>query len=207
MGCKSFGRRQFLWAGWWPWVRRPGSRPSSVTDFTGRPWTSQFPSWACIPLVAVKDETRRLQSSFLKAYKMACWQKQSERATWKGRAWKYLRLCPLHIISLLSLAPKDERVKKIQSPTKLQGMICQRGKSKPSTAPLFCVHHRRRSFELWPWTPHGRESSAGSILLLHLLTPPSHSSQWHFTESRSRCCALGLVAGTFPFSLPMTSFS
>lgn len=84
MGCKSFGRRHFLWAGWWPWVRRPGSRPSSVTDFTGRPWTSQFPSWACIPLVAMKDETRRLQSSFLKAYKMACWQKQSERATWKG---------------------------------------------------------------------------------------------------------------------------
>lgn len=126
ISCKSFGRRQFLWAGWWPWVRRPGSRPSSVTDFTGRPWTNQFPSWASIPLMAMKDETRRLQSSFLKAYKMACWQKQSEGATWKWRVWKYLLLCPWHIISLLSLAPKEERVKKTQSPTKLQCMICPR---------------------------------------------------------------------------------
>lgn len=55
---------------------------------------------------------------------------------------------------------------------------------KPSTAPLFCVHHGCRSFEHWPWTPHGREPSAGSILLptsappsLPLLTVAFHRIQ------------------------------
>ena len=37
---------------------------------------------------------------------------------------------------------------------------------------MFCVHHGCRSFEHWPWTPHGREPSAGSILL-PTSAPPS----------------------------------
>lgn len=207
-GCKSFGRRQFLWAGWWPWVRWPGSRSSSVTDVTGRPWTSQFPSWASIPLMAMKDGTTRLQTSFLKAYKMACWQKQWEREL-RGREGLenicFSVLCTS--FPCCHWPPKKGeswRLKVLQS---FNAWSVQEGSQNPPLhhCSVFTTDVDSSSFGPGPHMV-GNQTLAASCSL-HLLSPPSHSWQWHFTESRSRCCALGLVAGMFPFSLPMTSFS
>lgn len=154
-------------------------------------------------LMAMKDETRStLQSSFLKAYKMACW--QTIRGTW--RKWKGLK-----ILTVLGTSfpcchwPSKKRglagLKVLQSSN---AWSVQEG-IKPSTAPLFCVHHGRRSSSIGPWTPHGREPSAGSILLPTSAPPPSPDSG--ISQNPEESQALKLVAGTFPLSLPMTSFS